>query len=117
MKKNLTRKERLKKSSDIDCVFSRKQSVSCYGAKLFFAESSFQWNRMVCIPARGFKRAVDRNRARRHIKEIYRQEKSDLQMGYDLIFLVYPGVSFTYTERKQQIVSLLQRAELYRTQR
>lgn len=115
MKKNLTRKERLKRPSDIRQVFLKKKSVSCYGAKLFFLKNSFQWNRMVCIPARGFKSAVDRNKVKRHVKEIFREEKNYLLTGYDLIFIVYPDMNRhdTFSERKQKITSLLNQAGLY----
>ncbi len=113
MKRNLTRKERLTSSSDINQVFSRRQSVSCYGAKLFFVKNSYQMNRMVCIPARGFKRAVDRNKVKRHVKEIFRHEKHLLLTGYDLVFLLYPGMDYDYSKRKQQVISLLQKAGLY----
>ncbi len=113
MKKNLTRKERLTRTSDINRVFSRRQTVSCYGAKLFFVNNSYQFNRMVCIPARGFGRAVDRNKVRRQVKEVFRNEKHLLRIGYDLVFLLYPGSTYDYTERKIQIISLLQRADLY----
>ncbi len=116
MKKSLTRSERLTRSSDINRVFSRRQSVSCNGAKLFCISNSYQWNRFVCIPARGFKRAVDRNRVRRHVKEIVRQEKPLLRTGFDMVFLIYPGMDYDYSMRKQQIISLLKRAGLYQQQ-
>lgn len=114
MKRNLIRKERLTKSSDIDRVFSGRQSVSCFGAKLFYSVNTLTCNRIVCIAARGFKRAVDRNKVRRHVKEVYRNEKHLLRTGYDLVIIVYPVVKYDYSERKEQILSLFQKAGLYR---
>ncbi len=70
---------------------------------------------MMCIPARGFKRAVDRNKVKRRVKEIFREEKHKLLTGYDVVFIVYPDMNGhdTFSKRKQQITSLLYQAGLY----
>lgn len=113
MKRNLTRRERLKRSSDISRVCAGRQSVSCFGAKLLYAENSQNYNRIVCIPARKFGTAVRRNRVKRHIKELYRLEKHLLATGFDLVFVIYPGMEYDYCKRKQQVQTLLQKADLY----
>ncbi len=113
MKRNLTRRERLKRSSDISRVFAGRQSVSCFGAKLLYAENSHEYNRIVCIPVRKYGNAVKRNRVKRHIKELYRQEKPLLKTGFDLVFVIYPGMEYDYCKRKQQMHALLQKADLY----
>lgn len=113
MKKSLTRKERLKKTSEIRQVFSGGKKVSCYGAKMLYQENKLSWNRIVCIPARKFGNAVERNTVKRHVREVYRREKPDLKKGFDVVFVVYPGKVYDYWERKNQISSLLAKAHLY----
>jgi len=114
MKKSLTKKERLKKASEIQWVFSGKQSVSCYGMKLLYRNNDLSWNRMTCIPARKFGNAVERNRLKRHVREIFRQEKPRLKTGRDMVFVVYPGKAYDYWKRKHQIEKLFEKAHLYR---
>lgn len=114
MKRNLTKSERLRKKSDIDRVFAGGQSVSCYGARLLFRENGLPYSRIVCIPARKFGNSVERNLARRHIKEIFRQEKEQIVTGYDMAVVIYPGSTYDYGRRKDQLLTLLHRAGFQR---
>ncbi len=112
MKRSLTRKERLRGASLIREVLSSEQKVGCPGAKLLFRENGLTYNRVVCIPTRKFRTAVQRNRARRLGKEAFRQVKQRMKTGYDLVFILYPG-EYSYADRFQQITSLLQKAGLF----
>lgn len=72
-------------------------------------------NRIVVIPARGFGTAVERNLCRRHGKEAYRALKTELVTGYDIAVLCYPG-AYSFAERRNQLSSLLRKANLFRDQ-
>ncbi len=52
---------------------------------------------------------MQRNYARRVLREIYRNRKQDLPAGLDLIIVLFPG-DFGYHEREQQFTKMIRRA-------
>ncbi len=69
---------------------------------------------VISVPKRSFKKAVDRNRIKRQIRDVYRKEK---QKVYDvlgekniLVMLIYTAkIKPEYSELQQKISELLQR--------
>jgi ribonuclease P protein component len=106
-------RERLKGRDEIGEVFGRKRAVSCPGAKLLRKENGRLHNRIAFTFARKFGNAVERNRARRVSREVYRHLRNDLKPGYDLVLLVYPG-NDNYSRRMEQMVELCGRAGLFK---
>ncbi|MDR1575120.1 MAG: ribonuclease P protein component [Treponema sp.] len=84
------REERLKGRNEIREVFSRGKRFGCRGAKLFVLKNSLSRNRICFTASRGFRNAVERNRAKRLGREVYRCLRPRLAGGCDLILLVYP---------------------------
>ena len=105
------RKERLKGRDEIREVFSRKKGVSCPGAKLLTLRNGLRYNRIAFTFSRKFGNAVERNYSRRLSREVYRQLRSELRKGYDLVLLVYPGRD-NYSARMEQMRELFSRAGL-----
>lgn len=70
-------------------------------------------NRIVVVPARGFRTAVERNLCRRHGKEAYRALKPDVRIGFDLAIVCYQG-NYSFAERRNQMSRLLSKARLMR---
>lgn len=69
--------EKLKKEKVIKQLFSKGKSVYKYPFKLLWlpnavAEEQTNPQVLVSVPKRAFKKAVDRNRIKRQIKEAYR---------------------------------------------
>lgn len=113
MRRSLSKAERLKKSEDFRRVFSSPLKQSCQGAKLTALSNSLDKLRFGVGLSKKFGNAVERNRAKRQVREIFRLHKNRIQPGYDLVFLVYPG-DFGYHEREQQFLQLVARAGLER---
>jgi ribonuclease P protein component len=84
------RDEHLKRRQDIQAVFRKGASASCYGARLFFLRRDVDGRRIAFTFAHKFGNAVKRNRARRLGREAYRHLRSQIKGGYDLVLLVYP---------------------------
>jgi ribonuclease P protein component len=105
-------RERLKGRNEIGEVFSQKKVVSCAGAKLFRKENGRLHNRIAFTFSRKFGNAVERNRARRVGREVYRHLRNYLKPGYDLVLLVYPG-NDNYSRRMAQMRELCSRAGLF----
>ncbi|MGB1308057.1 MAG: ribonuclease P protein component [Oceanihabitans sp.] len=79
MKFTYNKSEKLKSQKQIDELFSKGKSVSAYPLRLVFLETSFhetvKAKTGVSVPKRNFKRAVDRIRIKRLMREAYRLNK------------------------------------------
>jgi ribonuclease P protein component len=109
MKRSLSKEERLKKSEEFRRAFSSNQKHSCSGAKLAVLPNSLDKSRLGVGLSKKFGNAVERNRAKRQVREIFRLHKHRLKPGFDLVFLVYPG-PFGYWDRERQFLQLIERA-------
>ena len=105
--------ERIKNASEIKNLFKNGQRVSIYGAKLFFLPNGLKFNRIGFPLPRGFGNAVERNRAKRFSRETFRNLKSYLNTGYDMLFLVYPPAEKdSFHSRCDQFQTLCKKAGL-----
>jgi ribonuclease P protein component len=96
MRKSLTRKDRLRRNSDIRELFSSAARIDGRGVKLLYRRNGSGENRFAVVVARGCGGAVRRNREKRITREAYRSLKGTIPRGYDLLFLVVRfGASFT----------------------
>ncbi len=108
MRRSLTKKERLKKKEEFQRCFKSPSQVSCQGAKLALTANSLDRSRLGVGLSKKFGNAVERNRAKRQVREIFRLHKDRLRPGFDLVFLIFPG-KFTYADRERQYLQLLGR--------
>lgn len=75
------KKQKLKSRKLIDALFKQKQAVNAFPVKLFYVfvdESDFPVKAGVGVSARNFKKAADRNRIKRLLRESYRLNKNEL---------------------------------------
>jgi ribonuclease P protein component len=111
MKRNLTRDERIGKGSDFKRIFASAASSSCRGAKIFFTQNEKGYNRLGVTLRRKYGNAVQRNYARRIMKDIYRNNKDAIKQGFDIILIIYPG-EYSFRDREEQFRLLLRRSGL-----
>jgi ribonuclease P protein component len=74
--------------------------------------NAFEVNRVVFVPVRSYPNAVERNRARRLVRECWRLEKTHFSPGHDIAVVLYPGFDL-FDERKAQLERLLRQAGLF----
>jgi ribonuclease P protein component len=94
-------------------LFSAGTHTSCRGCKIVTRANGLGWSRVAVVNARGFKRAVDRNRDRRLVRESYRLAKHSLLPGFDCAIVLYPG-QYTPQQRRRQFMELVERAGMLR---
>ena len=108
----LPKEERLCGAARIRVLFKMGRRYSCDGAKLFVLPNTLPYNRFVCTFKRHYGSAVQRNKARRLSREIYRQMKSQLATGKDILLLVFPG-NDTFSLRAVQLECLFKKAGMF----
>ena len=73
------KKDKLKSKKTIEKLFSEGKSISVYPLRLVYLQTDFEDNVMtktgVSVSKRNFKNAVDRNRIKRLIREVFRLNK------------------------------------------
>jgi ribonuclease P protein component len=113
MRKSLSKLEIIKKKSEIDNAFKLGKATSRRGIKLILAPNYLNHNRIIVIPVKHYGNAVQRNRIRRRIKEIWRKEKEHFISGNDFVFLVYPGKVFDSKKLDKTILDLCEEQGIY----
>lgn len=106
------KEERLCGAAQIRNLLKNGKRYSCSGAKLFVLPNTLPYNRFVCTFRKHYGSAVQRNRARRLSKEVYRRIKCQLYPGFDIVLLLFPGFD-EYANRQGQIKYLLKKAGLF----
>lgn len=109
MRKSLTKAEILRDRRDISRLFTESHAFRSNGLHLRIVENDLGWSRVVFAAVRAFRGAVQRNRARRRVREAYRDLKERITGHYDIVFVMYPG-DFSFSERYQQVEQLLRRS-------
>ena len=111
MRKSLTRKDRLRRNSDIRELFSSAARIEGRGVKLLYRSNGSRGNRFAVVVARGCGGAVRRNREKRITREAYRSWKDSVSAGHDLLFLIVRfGASLS--DRSASMRRLVDRAGL-----
>ena len=95
----LKKEDKLKSRKVIDMIFTKGKSFSNFPFKIIWLPANEQ-NALqtgVGVSSRNFKRAVDRNRIKRLMREAYRLQKNELQQQLQLqnkslsVFILYTG--------------------------
>lgn len=107
----LPRGQRLRGRSGVAAVFRRSRRVGGRQLTLLFHANGLDHNRVVVSARRGFHGAVERNRERRRVKEIYRQLRPRLRVGYDIALIVM-APPLPVPIRGAEVESLMRRAGL-----
>lgn len=79
MRSQFPKSERLKSSEQIEALFKRGKSVTCFPLKLFYLpeENTKDGSKIAfSVPKKSFKKAVARNRIKRMLRESYRINKA-----------------------------------------
>lgn len=117
MDQSFGRKEKLKSKVIIDRLFTEGRSVKKYPLRLVYLpqeNSSEKYNKVaVSVPKRNFKRAVDRMKIKRLMREAYRKNKylvsNNLGGTYAFMFIYTGREIWNYSELLQKIEELLKK--------
>lgn len=100
MNNTLGKKERLKSRKLIERLFEEGTSIKNFPYRLVYIVTEKSSNQSsFSVPKRNFKKAVDRNRIKRLIKEAYRLEKENVFKGLNFHY----AIMITYLGKKEPI--------------
>jgi ribonuclease P protein component len=109
--------ERLSSKVSIDSLFEKGKSFNSFPFKVIWLEaeqSNTPAKIVISVPKRSFKRAVDRNRIKRQIREAYRKNKDSFYNSLDekkvLLILIYTAkIGTEFKELEDKIIIALER--------
>ena len=113
LKQDFPKSEKVRSKSEIDRIFRTGARFSCKGMVLRVARNSLGGSRAVFVAVRSFEGAVQRNRAKRIAREVWRLNKHRIIPGRDIAFVLYPGYD-SFAECSGLMLLLLRKAGLIR---
>lgn len=106
----MLKKNVLRKKSDFTSIYNRGKSVGDRYIVLFYRENNLPYNRTGFLASKKVGNSVQRNRARRLMRESYRHIKDKLSCGYDLIIIARNTISGKKcNEVERSLISALRR--------
>ena len=83
----MLKKEILRKKSDFDAIYRGGESVPDRYVVLFYRKNDLPYTRTAFLASKKVGNSVQRNRAKRLMRESYRHNGEKFSSGYDLIFI------------------------------
>ena len=114
MNASFSKKEKLKRKKLIEQLFLEGNSVSVFPLRLVYLETSLDDNVStkagVSVSKRNFKKAVDRNKVKRLLREVYRLNKSQYfnntttQYAFMILYIGAEIPEFNILETKMKLL-------------
>lgn len=116
MKYGIDKTRKIKKNTDFRLVYKHgtfQVNQSCVIYKMPVAK---QPTKIGFVTGKKVGCAVERNRARRLMKEVYRLHQHEIREGYSIVIVARkPMKDYTYQEAEKQIMKLLKRSNLLKS--
>ena len=108
----------LKKNHEFKRLYNKGKSAAAQCAVVYCRRNGRQENRLGVTVSTKIGGAVQRNRVRRRIKEIYRLNEDTLLTGYDIVIVARVRSRFAgYGEIEASILSAMRKLNLIRNSR
>jgi len=109
----MQKKEVLRRNTDFSGIYKTGISTGDRYVVVFHRKNNLSYNRIAFLASKKVGNSVTRNRARRLMKESYRQIKENFAIGYDIIFIARKTIIHsTCAEVKQSMEAAAKRARI-----
>ncbi len=109
----MLREDVLRKKTDFDAIYNKGKSTGSKYVVIFYLKNGSGITRTCFLASKKVGNSVTRNRARRLMRESFRQLKSRMPEGYDLIFIARTTIQDRVcSEVKRSMEDALRRAKL-----
>lgn len=109
----LAKQNRLIKKKDFDIIFKQGQGFKQEFLYLKIKRNDLQSSRFGFIVSKKFsKKAVERNKIKRRLREIIGAKLLQVKQGLDVIIIVMPGAENNFQKIEQVINKLFRKANL-----
>ena len=83
----MLKKDILRRKDDFNSIYRKGRSIGERYVVLFYRENDLSYNRTAFLASKKVGNSVERNTARRLMKENYRFLKDNIKPGHDIIFI------------------------------
>lgn len=109
----MLKKDILRRKDDFSSIYKKGKSIGERYIVLFYKRNGLSYNRIAFLASKKVGNSVQRNRARRLMKENYRFIKDDIKQGYDIIFIARNTINSRKADDvNKSIVNALIKAKL-----
>ena len=89
----MLKKDILRRKEDFSSIYKKGKSIGERYVVLFYKKNGLSYNRIAFLASKKVGNSVERNRARRLMKENYRFLKSHIKNGYDIVFIARNSIN------------------------
>ena len=110
-------KSGLKKNADFQHVYKRGRSIANPLFVIVYFKNRFGYTRVGFSVSKKFGNAVERNRIKRQLREIYRQNTFMIKDGFDIIFVVRKNAKqASFSDMQKAVIKLLSGAKILKSE-
>ena len=111
----MLKKEVLRKKDDFDRIYKNGRSIGERYVVIFFQRNNLGYNRTAFLASKKVGNSVQRNRAKRLMKESFRLLQEEIKTGYDFIIIARkPILSCKMENVKESMRGALKKGKLFR---
>lgn len=111
----MLKKDILRRKDDFTSIYKKGKSIGERYIVLFYKKNGLSYNRIAFLASKKVGNSVERNRARRLMRENYRVLKDNIRQGYDLIFIARNSINGKKAyDVKKSMASSISKAKLYK---
>ena len=110
----MLKKEILRKKEDFSSIYRKGKSIPGRYVVFFYKENDLSYNRTAFLASKKVGNSVQRNRAKRLMKESYRLIESNICNGYDLIFIARNSINGKkFSDVDRSLKGTIKKAKLF----